>query len=695
MRLRTQLFLVSLATLALPWGGCQYIREMELALRQGHENALLGTARAVANFFGDRTDLLPTETLILPDEASGAADIYAHRLRNAVVLDGYAGDWGLESEDFVLVRPDNDDAPAISARYAAGILNAYFYLFVTVSDKDVKYFRPGNTPVFSDGIRIRSIDADGAEHNFLFITEAPGPVNPFRVSPPVRHYQRGSGRELRIQGIWEETRDGFNLEVRLPASFVGNRLGLEIINVGQAIDVTVFGTVAPPSYEPGFVRHENPEIIAALAELEDPNLRIRIVDLDGWLAGEIGRLEPGGVAAYLDDTSGSFIEQLYLAILGRSSDDPLSPAAEPGRVTGNHIESALSNGTPRAAWFRHADEQLSILAAAHPVTADDRVIGAAVVEQTSDAILTLTNHALSRLLNVTLLASVVAAAGLLTYASWLSVRIRRLRNAADQAVSPDGRIVSDFPRMDSADELGDLSRSFDRLLRRLREYTEYLRTLADKLTHELRTPLAIVQTSLENLNSDSLPEGSATYARRAMEGSDRLQRILKAMSEASRIEESIRNADSEEFDINELLRNTIAAYRDVHVERRFGYEGPEEQVRYVGVPDLIVQMMDKLVDNAVDFSDAGDHVSVNLSISDEHLVLGVANDGRPLPEKMQDQLFDSMVSVRETRDDEPHLGLGLFIVRLIVEFHAGTIAAHSREGGGAEFSISLPLNGRR
>ena len=72
--------------------------------------------------------------------------------------------------------------------------------------------------------------------------------------------------------------------------------------------------------------------------------------------------------------------------------------------------------------------------------------------------------------------------------------------------------------------------------------------------------------------------------------------------------------------------------------------------------------------------------------------LAVANDGPPLPEGMQDQLFDSMVSVRSRSDAaEPHLGLGLYIVRVITEFHRGAVRAANREDGrGAVITVAFP-----
>ncbi len=103
--------------------------------------------------------------------------------------------------------------------------------------------------------------------------------------------------------------------------------------------------------------------------------------------------------------------------------------------------------------------------------------GAVLLEQSSDPILTLTNQALVRLMSLTVLASVVVALGLLGYAAWLSLRVRRLAHAAETALGPRGEIRVTMPGATATDEIGDLARSFAQLLARLREHTDYLRTL--------------------------------------------------------------------------------------------------------------------------------------------------------------------------------------------------------------------------
>jgi signal transduction histidine kinase len=327
-----------------------------------------------------------------------------------------------------------------------------------------------------------------------------------------------------------------------------------------------------------------------------------------------------------------------------------------------------------------------------PIRTDDVVTGAVVARQSGEEYLSLTDQAFSRLLGYSLLALSVGAFGLLAYASLLSWRIGNLSRAARDAIEDDGRVSASFPRSAVPDEIGDLSRHYADLLDQLREYNDYLRTLSRKLSHELRTPIAVIQTSLENLEQSTTAAGdSDVYVSRARAGLERLSSILTAMSEANRLEESIRSSSLRELDLTELLAEVSEAYRAVYPGHELHLDLPAEAALVAGVPELIVQALDKLLDNAASFSPPGGRIELRLAPSDTGWELSVSNEGPTLPGELQERLFDPMVSLREADGDGVHLGLGLHIVRLIVEFHHGRVEADDLpDGDGVRVAIRLP-----
>jgi two-component system sensor histidine kinase ChvG len=202
-----------------------------------------------------------------------------------------------------------------------------------------------------------------------------------------------------------------------------------------------------------------------------------------------------------------------------------------------------------------------------------------------------------------------------------------------------------------------------------------------------------VRSSLENLKMEQVPKEGAVYLERAGDGLKRLDTILTRMSEATRLEQLVRQPERERFDAREVVRGCVGGYVTAYPKRRFELELSEAPVVLRGAPDLYAQMLDKLAANAADFAAGEEPIRIRLDARHGVSVLTVSNRGPQLPEAMAGKLFGSMVSVRSgSAGGEPHLGLGLYIVRLIAEFHGGKAQALDREdGSGVVIKVSCPL----
>jgi dedicated sortase system histidine kinase len=349
-------------------------------------------------------------------------------------------------------------------------------------------------------------------------------------------------------------------------------------------------------------------------------------------------------------------------------------------ATGRDIAGALQ-GTPGTRIRRTPDERALVLSAAHPIWVGNEVGGAVVVEETTNPIQSLKSAALERLLILTLGAFGGVAGVLLAYASRLSWRIRRLRDEAESAIDARGRITHIAAGSQAGDEIGDLSRSFSAVLARLAQHHAYLESMAGRLSHELRTPIAVVRSSLENLKLAPSSDEARVYITRAEQGLARLNTILQRMSEASRLEQSLRAAERERYDLAEVVRGCVEGYRLAYPKASFELSLPGVPLHVEGAPDLAAQLLDKLAENAVDFSPPGAPIRVALRAQGDMARLDAENQGPPLPPGLRGRLFESMVSGRERSSQAPHLGLGLYVARLIAEFHGGGIEAENLPRG--------------
>ncbi len=674
MTLKRQLLLVSLLALMLPWAGCEFIRETESALRSSHQQMLAGNARVLANNMADFREEYP-DRLSNPQPAE---QLFLHVLRSEPRIDGYFEDWLTDPQALKSIRGSDGPIHIGLAKYGRMI-----YLFIDVRDRKVIYataqsIRADNDTVHDDRVVLVSSNPPYLEERFSFAAEAPGAIISYKHSNG--DFQPEA--ESTISAYWRDVRGGYHVEARIPADILGTHLGLIVSNTSDA-SVTATQSASFSGRSPSPVVTTAEDLQAEAENLVQPGMRILITNAAGWRIAEAGELSAATTEKSLSD---SWSARIYDLLVEGGEE---ATSAEPdlsGREQRPYVSAALG-GREMASWFRGEESGRAIVAVATPIIDDSEILGALIMQQGTDSILSLTNEGLVRLINLTLIATVLVAGVLLGYATWLSRRIRHLSLAAEEALENE-TLHAALPSALAEDEIGDLSRSFSYVLQQLGDYNAYLRSLASKLSHELRTPLAIVTSSLENLEHEPLSEASAGYTARARDGADRLRGILSAMSEASRVEGLMAHAEAEEFDLRAVLHSTSAAYRDAYKERRFDFECTLDTAVATGSPELLIQMLDKLVDNAVDFSSAGDTIAIGLESQNDSLLLSVTNPGPALPEQMRTQLFDSMVSMRGGEDSR-HLGLGLYVAKLIVEGHGGDISANNVDGG-VRFNVQLP-----
>jgi two-component system, OmpR family, sensor histidine kinase ChvG len=676
--IRLQLLIVALSTLVLPWAGCQYARELETALRDSQEKSLLASAGTIANALSAQPRRVFPDPDGAPAFAASGGDLYVFPLRSQPLLDGYRDDWGIAANPAPLPT-----STGYRARLQAGATERYLYLYVEVDDPhfvaEPSNLHPGQDRFNRVNLTLQR--PDGTQETYFFGTIAPGLI----AAQSIVKDDQGHTllvEEPRIQAFWLQTSAGYHIEARIPLSFVGARLWVEAEDGRGTRTAGVDATGAPQGGRLFFTVTGLGDLLGTFIR---EGTRATVIDANALKLGTAGTVSVSVPGAEVD------AETWYRRLMRVDTSSFPLQSSSPDRLSGASVTAALA-GRPDAQWVRGAGSQELLLTAAAPIVIDGRVRGAVYLEQAGDELLALRDRAVARLFNLSLLATAAAVVVLFGFATWLSLRIARLRNAADSAVSGDGEIRLEMPESGAADELGALARAFERLLRRLSEHTQYLRTLGGKLSHELRTPLTIVRSSLDNLESDASPEEQRRYIARAREGTQRLQSILSALGAAARVEESIKQSERVSFDLRDLLSSAIAAYRDGFPLSRFALVTPADPCFIRGAPDLIAQLLDKLIENAVDFCLPAGLITVRLERAPGNYLLHVINDGPPIPPALHGRLFESLFEQRPGREDKPHFGLGLYIVRLIAEFHGGTaIAANRSDASGAVFTVALPL----
>lgn len=654
MSLRLKLLLLGFATLVLPWDGIRYAREMEAALRQSEQHELRAVSATMAASLQGRMDLLYRNPGEPVPAVPGPYDLTPLVLTAPPSIDGYPDDWPRAPSAWRYYGTGAHRFGILS-----GVNDRMLYVLLEVHDPHLVFDAPGADPLDSsalgDRVWVGYEDPQGVQEQAFLALTGPGPIIARRIEAG-EYGKETAVEDPRIIGALQPTPGGYDVEVAMPLSMVGAQFGVLLDDRDRrGADPLSYGTLRSEDLHTlGRLIVASPSLTPYLAQFMQPGMRLSVTTPGGSVLAESDELAVPGVLA-----------------------------PEPGILTQVYRRFVNRRGEPR------------FIASAAPIydTSQHVMIGELEVTQAANRWEGLQDRALTRMLDVTLLTSAIALIVTFVFAAHLAVRLSRLRRASESALTREG-LVTRFPETAAPDELGDVARSFSRLMGRLNEYTGYLRSLAGKLAHEIRTPLTIVRSSLENLESEEVSPAARQYLERARQGSERLGAILVAMGAATRVEEAIGNADRSRFDLTPVIASAVSAYRVAFPERHFETQLPSETLEIDGAPDLIVQLLDKLIDNALDFSPAGATITVRLRREPTAAVLEVDNPGPPLEPEARGRLFESLWQSRSGSDSRPHFGLGLYIVRLIAEYHGGGVAATDLPAGeGARFGVRLPLAG--
>ncbi|MEP0354266.1 proteobacterial dedicated sortase system histidine kinase [Paraglaciecola sp.] len=698
--LRTKLLFFSSFLLTIPWLGYQYVWEMETYLRIGQEQTMVGTARAVATALHERPALFDNQSAYLKDVKHGT-DLYAYKIAYPIRLDGRLDDWQdykqltIEYAQQNLIDQVSDyEASSLHFRHMVGQYDRYLYAMFDVTDNTV-LLRPKSSLRVdkNDHLQIAMTDSIGEFQRYIVAPSEEGWVNAYLLKDDLESLQP-ERLERQIQGQWRNTDNGYQLELRFPLAMMSSKIAFAIVDVDNPVTrevENIVGTANTSKVDSlGTVLVPSPEIEKILKGLKYSNARVWVVDKHMRVlarSGDISKAQ-GVKTDVKTDASQSwwkYIETnwllpLYYQILTKPPADFVDDLRDAYSLRGQDIIEALA-GKPSSLWRLSPDNKAVIMSAAHPIFIDDAVMGAVVVEQTTHGIRTLRNNALERQFHYILLVILLSTIALFSIASRLSWRIRKLRNETEGAIDQQGKIIGDIVPSHTRDEIGDLSRTFTSVLSKLSQYNSYLENMASRLSHELRTPVAIVNSSLDNLLLEEQSKDNKQYLDRAKLGITRLSKILSNMSEATRLEQAMQSNEREQFELGELLEGCVAGYELAYANRVFDLNISKTGVTVAGSPELFAQMMDKIIANAVEFSEMGSVITVSLDDQNQGCILSIANLGCLLPENMQDQLLDSMVSVRKKQNStQTHLGLGLYVAKIIAEYHKGILDINNSKG---------------
>ena len=233
--------------------------------------------------------------------------------------------------------------------------------------------------------------------------------------------------------------------------------------------------------------------------------------------------------------------------------------------------------------------------------------------------------------------------------------------------------------------LRDVSR--ERQLDRMK--SEFVSTAA----HELRTPLTVIMGFSEILlNEPGLADHQQEYLGIINDKAEVLQRLIDDMLDLGRVESGrIVHVEKSRCDLAEVIRQTIADFQLTHQGHHFVVALPETPVELEADPLRLAQTLENLLGNAVKFSAAGSRIRVGCCQRGPLVEVCVSDQGVGMTPEQVERMFEKFYRVDSTVTSKQGLGLGMTIVKNIIDAHGGQIRVESRPGEGTEITFSLPL----
>jgi len=242
------------------------------------------------------------------------------------------------------------------------------------------------------------------------------------------------------------------------------------------------------------------------------------------------------------------------------------------------------------------------------------------------------------------------------------------------------------------DEIGTLAVSFRKMAKSLKDLDRMRQEFVSNVSHEFQSPLASIQGFSKTLQTNEMSESERKHYLEIIESeSRRMSSLCKQLLTLASLDKEERVLDKKTFDVGKQIRDVIFMLEWQWREKDVAIELDVPSIQVYGDENLLHQVWTNLLTNSIKFTESGGTISFDGEEKDTELCLTISDTGIGMSEDEIDKIFDRFYKVDEARNRTIEgSGLGLSIVKKIIDLHEGSITVHSVKGEGTTFTIYLP-----